>query len=438
MEKVAVGPPLWRLKFMLFAGVVTCAALGSLYTYYLVTAGRGALWSEEVEESTFIEPTHMVIHEPLESTTHRIIIDVAPTISDNAHHYPIAVHTDTPATVAIHTDTPSAMADSLTTHHTTSVHEVIDHTTSVQHEFIPAPTHADRTDPMDVTREVIYGPWTADIPATVVAGNEFDISFECVSADLVKCPPSYMVLLHGPTRLTIPPESFYRINVTHVQAKFSIHDAGTYHFYAYAEFLNCIWGDEGMEHQWNQASVQSTPLSVTVLPSEGLEEGGGVCSSEELLPGRYLSTKADLMSGLFAGSSRQFAWAPFKCKIPPRTTLEAVDLLPSAKHILFVGDSTTRGPFCLKVWGVKDADEASHCEKRGDKHIWKMVDGKDGIPRNISFSFLWGPTDVLSVVEGLLSLDPPPTHVLYNVGLSVLLLNLSDWLDGDLRTVHKL
>lgn len=409
---------------MLFAGVVTSAVLGSLYTYYLVTTGGGTLWPEQAEGSIFIEPTHAAIHEPLESATHRIII--ASTISENALHYPIAVHTDT----------PSGMTDSLTTPHTTSVHEVTYHMTSVHHEFIPAPT--DRTDPMDVTREVFYGPWTVDVLATVVAGHEFDISFECISADLVKCPPSYMVLLHGPTRLTIPPENFYRINVTHVQAKFSIHDAGTYHFYAYAEFLNCIWGDEGMEHQWNQASVQSTPFSVTVLPSEGLEEGVGVCSSEEILPGRYLSTKADLMSGLFAGSSRQFAWAPFKCKIPPRTTLEAVDLLPSAKHILFVGDSTTRGPFCLKVWGVKDTDEAAHCEKRGDKHVWKMVDGKDRIPRNISFSFLWGPTDVPSVVNGLLSLDPPPTHVLYNVGLSVLLLNLSDWLDGDLRTVHKL
>lgn len=162
----------WHLKFMLFAGLVISAVLGSLY---LVTSTRGILWSQEIGEPTFIDPnTDTVIKEPLESAAHTIII--ASTIPDN--NYPIGVHMVTP----------------------TIAHSPTIHSPTFVHEFVRAPTHSNPTDPFNVTREVFHGPWTADVPATVVAGHGFDMSFQCLSRGLRKCPPPYMVLFHGPTR----------------------------------------------------------------------------------------------------------------------------------------------------------------------------------------------------------------------------------------------
>lgn len=101
--------------------------------------------------------------------------------------------------------------------------------------------------------------------------------------------------------------------------------------------------------------------------------------------------------------------------------------MPLAKHILFIGDSTTRGPFCVLVWEVLHGTvEGGPCnynspnyrdEKWHHKFTSKVIDAPEG-PRNVSFSCLWAPTFLAPVTDVLLSLtDPPPTHVVFNVGL---------------------
>src|SRR5437667_2470547 len=93
-----------------------------------------------------------------------------------------------------------------------------------------------------------------------------------------------------------------------------------------------------------------------------------------------------------------------------------------------MGDSTTRGPFCAYVWErVHGTVAGTLCDYREDlKNYWiekgsnkftSKVFAEDADYRNISFTFLWSPKDLPAVTDMLLSLDPFPTHVVFNMGL---------------------
>jgi len=223
----------------------------------------------------------------------------------------------------------------------------------------------------------------------------------------------------------------------YVEAKWTIHDAGEYSVYAYPEFIYCSqW--KPMKFPWNKASVQGVPFKLIVNPNEGAlsnSEGYGVCSPHDIENGRYLSTDTDSspsqFANMFVDSQREFLWAPYKCKVPPRSIAEAIDAIPSAKHIVFIGDSTTRGPFCAGVWEhLHGTVENGVCDyKNMPKKYWEMkkghkftlkvfeIDEDRHEERNISFSFLWLANNFSIVVPTLLSLtDPPPTHVIFNMG----------------------
>lgn len=171
--------------------------------------------------------------------------------------------------------------------------------------------------------------------------------FHCTFPDKSLCPPYYMVLFHGPTRQSVLPENFSELNWTYtspddfasVNAKWTIHDAGQYLVYAYPQFIYCGKWKE-MEFPWEKATVQGTPLTISVIPgTSATEEGYQVCSANDIDAGRYLSTNPKVSSkefaDMYAGSGRDFVWAPYKCKIPHRTITEAIDLMPPAKHFLF-------------------------------------------------------------------------------------------------------
>lgn len=303
----------------------------------------------------------------------------------------------------------------------------------------------------------ILGPWTAEVPGTVMAGEEFEIQFTCTYPDKHLCPEYFMVLFHGPTRQNILPTNFSPVNWTYsapgnvatLFAKWTIHDQGEYKVYAYPQFVYCGQWDK-MDYPWQKASVQGTPFSLTVKPGTvTLEEGYGVCSSEDIDNGRYLSTDVSLspprFTDMFSGiaSTRQFIYAPYKCKIPPRTIRKALSLIPKANHFVFIGDSLTRGGFCTRIWEQLHGDViGSVCDyKTNGENYWDMkwghkfthyivdndtdhkdsdADNEDGTrtgSRNVSFSFLWVANEFGIVVPTLLSLDPPPTHVVFNMGL---------------------
>jgi len=287
------------------------------------------------------------------------------------------------------------------------------------------------------------GPWRLDIPNILIAGEEFEMKFHCMHPDSSLCPPYYQVMFHGPSRQGVLPEMFSTLNWTYapddyasVTAYWTIYDPGEYLIYAYPQFMYCKkWKD--MEYPWNKATVQGTPIRVTVVPGAStIEEGYETCSSEDIEYGRYLSTDAELSSEkfaeMYAGSGRKFVWAPYKCKIPHRTIGEAVNLIPSAKHFLFVGDSLTRGGFCARIWeNIHGTVAGSVCDyKSSPAEYWDMKWGhkfthkvfetnETGVgERNVSFSYLWVGHNFSTVVPTLLSLnDPPPTHVVFNMGM---------------------
>ena len=250
-------------------------------------------------------------------------------------------------------------------------------------------------------------------------------------------------MFHGPSRQTILPENFTSMTKTHnslddyysVHASWIIHDPGIYKVYAYPVFVNSTQWEE-MEYPWQRATVEGTPFRLEVKPAPVPEvEGFGNCSADmkDIANGRYISsTMNQEVSQLYNTSGREFIWAPYTCKIPHRTIPEAILELPTAKHFLWIGDSTTRGPFCTRVWeSVHGTVLGSECDyKSGSDSYWDMKWGhkfthntfdNDPQNRNLSFSFLWFPYGLETIKEPLLAMKdparPPPTHVVFNFGL---------------------
>jgi hypothetical protein len=222
-----------------------------------------------------------------------------------------------------------------------------------------------------------------EIPTVVIADEQFRLSFYCTFPDQSLCPPYYRVFFHGPSRQSISPENFTSVHRTNnrphdyatVQASWIIQDPGEYAVYAYPDFPNCTqW--KNMEYPWFRASVQSTPFHLTVK-------------------------------------------------------------LSTSQHLLWIGDSTTRGPFCSRVWeAVHGTVSGSVCDyKAGLQSYWEMDWGHKFTAKifdqgNVSLSFLWCPTNIDAIIEPLLALTPPPTHVIFNMGMYLNLFISLIFLDG--------
>lgn len=270
------------------------------------------------------------------------------------------------------------------------------------------------------------------------------------------CPNYYLVMFHGPSRQTIPPQIFRPSNLKAntpfswniVEATWTIDDPGEYSVYAYPEFeyrrdsrrLYCKLWKETMYYPWHKAAVKGCPIHLTVKQNSNttsdIEEGYGVCSPEDLRKARYRSTNSLISGQKFAdfynNTKRLFIWAPYKCKIPHRSVEQAITEIPSAKHIVLIGDSTMRGPFCTRIWeNLHGTVHDSVCDYRqhnntyweqkwGHKFTWKLLKnmGSETGQRNVSFSFLWSPVWFQGrALPELLNMDPPPTHVVFNMGL---------------------
>ena len=286
------------------------------------------------------------------------------------------------------------------------------------------------------------GPWRADFPQTINAGEQFEVTFYCILSDQSLCPAYYRLFFQGPTRQDVPPGNFSKVekiendryNHAKVTATWTIYDPGEYLIYAYPEFGYCAqWS--AMDWPFFKASVEGTPARLKVLPSrEPREEGYGACAtSEDVLNGRYLSTNSSVSPAEFADQykdpQRDFAWAPYSCKIPPRNNVsEFIKSIPSARNFVFMGDSTGRGPFCVKVirhvhGTIKgtccdDSDFVGYEDRRyHHKYSYKVFEMDNGETRNISFTYLWTAQGFQWVKDELLRMNPPPTHIAFNVGL---------------------
>src|SRR5579859_4197638 len=151
----------------------------------------------------------------------------------------------------------------------------------------------------------MLGPWRVELPSEVSVGEPFRLIFHCQAPDPSMCPNYYLVMFHGPSRQTIPPQMFrlssLKINTPFswniIEANWTIDDPGEYSVYAYPEFeyrrdsrrLYCKLWKETMYYPWHKAAVQGCPIQLTVKQNPNttnIDEGYGVCSPEDLRKAR--------------------------------------------------------------------------------------------------------------------------------------------------------
>jgi hypothetical protein len=266
------------------------------------------------------------------------------------------------------------------------------------------------------------GPWQAEIPQQVKAGEEFEMTFRCTNPDVKMCPTYYMVQFRGPTIQVVNPSDFSPLNWTfnapseyaYLTAKHVIRDPGDYTVYVYPELYYCSQWNH-LEFPWHRGAVQGTPFHIKVTGNAPME-GYGVCTTDEIYDGRYVA------------SGGKYFYEPYSCKIPHRNILDAVAEMPTAKHILWVGDSVTRNPFCQRIWKTLHGSVSGACDGEEESFHFshKFTEAETG-NRTIKFSFLWSPhwhafeRDNRDIA---LALDPPPTHLVLSFGLYVLFLLL--------------
>lgn len=312
----------------------------------------------------------------------------------------------------------------------------------------------DYTDPFNVNRNISYGPWRAEIPPSVLAGESFKFLFHCTNPEPSLCPRYYNVFFHGPSRVGIPPEGFKKLDSAPpltfgtIQAEYKIMDPGEYLVYAFPDFvysqeektLYCKKWKEEMKFPWNELAVEGTPLRFSVKPNPDkvIEEGWDECPATDIngTDGRYLSTNASIyprFAALFKNTKRHFIWSPFKCKIPARSVFDAVAQIPSMKNLLVIGDSTSRAYYCTRIWeNIHGDPKGTLCDYithnqtywdqvYGHKFTWKLFkDENTGRQdRNVSFSYTWAPFwghNSRKIKPVILELNPPPSHVIYTLG----------------------
>jgi hypothetical protein len=180
-----------------------------------------------------------------------------------------------------------------------------------------------------------------------------------------------------------------------------------------------------MQFPWQRSVVEGSPFDITVLPSrQKTVEGWDSCTSDTIHNGRYVSVSLNpAFAAMYKHANRTYIYAPYECKIPARSIPQALAELPSAKHILYIGDSVTRNPFCNHIWRrIHGTVNDSVCDPSRQSyhysHKLTAVTLEDG--RRVNFSFLWSPGwehFKNENVEVLLKMDPLPTHVVMNFGL---------------------
>jgi hypothetical protein len=267
------------------------------------------------------------------------------------------------------------------------------------------------------------------------------MTFTCTNPDPKLCPTYYMVIFDGPSKLSIPPEQFSPLNWTtttqpftyaFLNVTFTIRDPGQYKVFAYPELYYCAQWLK-LPYPWHKATVEGTPFDILVHPpSHSTKERYGECTSaEQIEDGRYLSVDtAPGFRQMYAHTKRSYIYAPHTCKIPARSVTSALSLIPEAKHILYIGDSVMRNPFCAVVWkDIHGTVANSSCDSTPPKdgtdelkryHYSHKFTSVDVAGRNVLFSFLWSPGwehFQNHNAEVVLGMDTLPTHIVINFGL---------------------
>ena len=97
-------------------------------------------------------------------------------------------------------------------------------------------------DPLNTSRNLYYGPWRASMHSdSALAGEPFKMTFHCLFPEHFLCPSYFLILFHGPTRQTVPPDNFRPVDTTDEfvygsrEAEWTIMDEGEYTVYSYPD-----------------------------------------------------------------------------------------------------------------------------------------------------------------------------------------------------------
>jgi len=274
----------------------------------------------------------------------------------------------------------------------------------------------------------MIGPWQAIIPDQVQVGEEFEMIFICTHPDPKLCPTYYMVQFRGPTIQAPTPDAFSALNWTYnvpydyayLKVNYTIYDPGEYQVYVYPELYHCSqWNN--LEFPWQRAAVQGTPFSLVVTGPPPVESYDTCQTVQQIQNGRYvrIASASHEFKQMYSHSGREYIYAPYTCKIPARTITDTLSLLPSAKNIIWAGDSVTRNPFCRRIWWtvhrtVKDGP----CDPEPESfhHEHKTTEVQIG-NRTVLLNFLWSPHWGGFPRDTVLNSHPSPTHLIFSCGL---------------------
>ncbi|ODQ51015.1 hypothetical protein SAICODRAFT_21050 [Saitoella complicata NRRL Y-17804] len=282
-----------------------------------------------------------------------------------------------------------------------------------------------------LTEGVNRGPWVIDnLPSFLEVGQNHTLTLRCLYSDL--CPKRYYLLLRGPSILTPPLESMVRVDEKTVEIEVRVEDAGEYQVFAWPDYEECPkWFRTELKYGMNRAQAMNSGVYISVRGAP-LEEGLDSCSElerSEVGEGRWVATEAIAKRWQGVGwyesldKGMEYTYQPYSCKRPHVNIKDVPRLLPSAEHIVFIGDSVMRGAFCTRVWpAFSESGKADGpCTFINDRDLYhinpKHTSYKNPEGREVKLSFVFADDKPRGALEYLTKEGINPTHIITNLGL---------------------
>ncbi|ORY87596.1 hypothetical protein BCR37DRAFT_1649 [Protomyces lactucae-debilis] len=215
-------------------------------------------------------------------------------------------------------------------------------------------------DPLNRLRTIEYGPFDGSVPQEVSVNEPFTVHFTCLNDTL--CPESFAALIVGPAQHVFT--TSHNASQVEKQHTFQIAEPGTYKVYLWPHFGTICAKYFNTPDPWYERLATGSPFTLHVTGGHPVRVTSSACrNTDDILDGRWVHT-ADLhMSELaqlgfdpYETYIRQdraqlapYIWLPYTCHVQHRSMYSHLARL-KAKHILFLGDSVVRDPFCQFIY----------------------------------------------------------------------------------------
>ncbi|ORY87597.1 hypothetical protein BCR37DRAFT_1889 [Protomyces lactucae-debilis] len=299
-------------------------------------------------------------------------------------------------------------------------------------------------DPLNRLRAIEYVPFDGSVPQGVSVNESFNIHFTCLDNSL--CPESFAALIVGPAQHAFISSP----NASQVQKQHTLQiaDPGTYKVYLWPHFGPKCSQYYNTPDPWYERLAVGSPFTLRVTGSYPVRVVDSPCSSiEAIQDGRWVHS-ADLhmseidMLGFdpYAKFIRHdhvqlapYIWLPYTCHVKHRSIRSHLARL-KAKHVLIMGDSVSRDPFCRQIY------EPHVKNLTGGPCDIATIDNYHGGTKQLSIRYGGSPDEktLLTFVrisdkfgaDGKAPLKDEearitPTHVIWNQGLWFQLFNAS-------------